>query len=417
MSASNYSLVLGSAGTGKTTLVRGWAEGDPSAVLCATTGIAAINLGGTTINSLLGYFDTESLQARYDSGGLVARLQRNRDAGVSWYVLDEVSMLSADQLSLLVNAIDMANMPSLMRVHSGRQAPKPIRLTLVGDFCQLAPIKERYACEAPEWSEFTDQTMLSTIQRQTDVAFVEALQAVRRGDAKAALPYFEPLFNEAIFTGFQGTTLKARNEDVDTYNETRLEHLPGKACVFIKHETGQASGEWKHIPKHLHLKIGALVVILANKRYPPSTDFEYVNGDLGTLVEATPNTAFVHLMRTNEVVQVEPVTRDHARPIDPEHAAALQRKGEGHRVKGRNEVLGSVMYAPLRAAYASTIHKSQGLSLDSVQIDIRNHFFKHPAMLYVALSRARSPQGLRLVGSPRHFLTRCVVDPRVRQWL
>ena len=68
-------------------------------------------------------------------------------------------------------------------------------------------------------------------------------------------------------------------------------------------------------------------------------------------------------------------------------------------------------------AYATTVHKSQGLSLDNVQVMFGNHFFKTPGMLYVALSRSRSPEGLRLVGSAGQFVGRCTVNPVVRSWL
>jgi hypothetical protein len=80
-------------------------------------------------------------------------------------------------------------------------------------------------------------------------------------------------------------------------------------------------------------------------------------------------------------------------------------------------VEGQCEFYPVRLAYASTVHKSQGLSLDRCQIDIRDHFFGQPAMLYVALSRCRTLEGLRIVGQLERFVTQCKTDPRVSRWL
>jgi len=79
--------------------------------------------------------------------------------------------------------------------------------------------------------------------------------------------------------------------------------------------------------------------------------------------------------------------------------------------------MGQIEYAPLRLAYASTVHKSQSLTLDRVQVDYRDHFFSSPGMLYVALSRCRTLEGLRLVGQQGTFASRCTVDERVRGWI
>jgi ATP-dependent exoDNAse (exonuclease V) alpha subunit len=76
-----------------------------------------------------------------------------------------------------------------------------------------------------------------------------------------------------------------------------------------------------------------------------------------------------------------------------------------------------VEYFPLRLAYATSVHKSQSLTLDKVQIDFRNNFFGQPAMLYEAISRCRSLQGLRLVGQSDVFIKRCNIDPRIAKWL
>jgi ATP-dependent DNA helicase PIF1 len=83
----------------------------------------------------------------------------------------------------------------------------------------------------------------------------------------------------------------------------------------------------------------------------------------------------------------------------------------------RRYVEGQIEYWPVRLAYATTVHKSQGCSLDRIQVDIRDHFFSAPAMLYVALSRCRTLAGLRIVGQRERYVRNCTIDPRVRPWL
>jgi ATP-dependent exoDNAse (exonuclease V) alpha subunit len=85
--------------------------------------------------------------------------------------------------------------------------------------------------------------------------------------------------------------------------------------------------------------------------------------------------------------------------------------------KGKSEIVGVITYMPLRAAYGCTVHKTQGLTLDRVQVNIRDPFFRQPGMLFVALSRARTIEGLRIVGDQRGFIERCRIDPRVQPWL
>jgi ATP-dependent exoDNAse (exonuclease V) alpha subunit len=83
----------------------------------------------------------------------------------------------------------------------------------------------------------------------------------------------------------------------------------------------------------------------------------------------------------------------------------------------RRFVEGQVEMWPVRLAYASTVHKSQGLSLDKLQVDVRDHFFSQPAMIYVALSRCRTLEGLRVVGQRERFIKQCTIDERVRPYL
>jgi len=147
------------------------------------------------------------------------------------------------------------------------------------------------------------------------------------------------------------------------------------------------------------MKIGALVMIIANKA--KGGDLIYCNGDLGELVDVQDRRPVVKLQRTGQGIVVDYVTRLHEEISDSE-----------------KKVVGSIFYAPLRLAWASTVHRSQGLTVDSAQIDFRSKFYRNcPHMLYVALSRCRSKEGLRLIGSPRTFVQNCTVNEKVRRFL
>ena len=427
-----FSGLFGAAGSGKTFLTKAWAEEESGLLLAATTGIAAINLGGETINSVLGYFDTQSLQEKYINGQLTAQLGRLWRVGVRRLVLDEVSMLAGDQLTYLVKAIEEVNGRGyvLGKWSDDDDAPPPaMGLTLVGDFLQLSPVKATYAFESPEWNRFEGHTVtLTEIRRQSDPDFIQMLRAARAGRGHQVAEYFGDRSAIADETDdrFEGPTLVAKNDSVDRYNGLRMAQLPGHDVDFPSSRWGKLRSEWgtlekpKHtwgIPEVLHLKIGALVMVLANYRDPESKALRYVNGDLGTLIDAEDGRAWVRLQRTQQTVEVLPVSRAVRVPCDGSRRKELREQGHGDRIDGKWEIVGQISYMPLRLAYASTVHKSQGLSLDRVQINIRDHFFKSPGMLYVALSRARSMAGLRLVGSPGTIVERCTCDPRLKQWL
>jgi hypothetical protein len=426
-----FTALFGAAGSGKTFATKLWAEQRPGILLAATTGIAAVNLGGETINSILGYFDTQSLQEAYINGSLTARLGKLWKVGVRRLVVDEVSMLAGDQLTYLVRAVEEVNNRGyvLGKWTDDDDGPPPaMGLTLVGDFCQLAPVKAPYAFESEEWGRFADATItLTAIRRQSDAAFIEMLRAARAGRGDLVAQYFEGrgAIHQETDDHFDGATIVAKNDSVDRYNALRMDRLPGPRVTFPSVRWGKLRSEWgqlekpKHtwgIPEVLQLKEGALVMVLNNQR-DDCRQLTCVNGDLGTLQEAEDGTAFVGLQRTGEIVRVLPVTRVVRVPADATRRAELRKAGHGDRIDGKWEIVGEITYMPLRVAYASTVHKSQGLSLDSVQVNIRDHFFKSPGMLYVALSRARTAEGLRLVGSPAAITERCTTDPRLRDWL
>lgn len=437
--APPFTYLSGAAGSGKTVAVRQWQARQPGLHLLATTGIAALNLGGSTINAELGYFDTKSLQEKYISGFLAARIGRLWKAGIRRLIVDEVSMLEGDALTFLVKGIEETNGRGYVLGkwdEDDERVPPAMGLTLVGDFAQLPPVNGVFAWESPEWTRFEEEghtLTLTEIRRQSDPLFIEMLRAARVGHGYKVLELLKAQgipIHSTTDELFDGPTLFAKNAQVDRYNWVRHSRLTGAELDYESRRWGEQRSEWGNpkkgpetwgIPIRFHVKVGALVMILANERYegPPPQAFKYVNGDLGVIVGGDACVAEVRLQRNDEIVRVPYVRREVTTPADAARRRELRDKHLEHLIteNGKFEITGWIEYMPLRVAYGSTVHKSQGLSLDAVQVNIRDHFFKSPGMLYVALSRARTGQGLRIVGTESALLERCVADPRLARWL
>ena len=422
--------ICGVAGSGKTFQCREQAAADPSwGMICATTGISAINLGTVTLNSCLRYFDTDSLRDAYLNGSLVRRLRDLRESHRR-LVIDEVSMMDGDQLSLLVRGTLEAN-SFLSPTHAG-----PLGLTLVGDFAQLPPVKARWAFESDEWHRFeVATTRLTKVWRQNAGPFLDALNKCRSGDGEGSAEILsaEGLeWHTSLDIAFDGTTIVPKNDAVSRYNAEALSRVHGESFTIRSDRWGKQRGEWNQnrrtmewgIPPTVALKVGAYVMLLANK-YDEDRNLVFANGDCGHVVDYQSAVVHVRLVRTGEVVSVSPIVRAVGVKDKPE-GWARQSGGIGHgeylprphwHPDRKMFVEGQVRYYPLRLAYASSVHKSQGLSLDRCQIDIRDRFFAAPAMEYVALSRCRTLGGLRIVGQRERYVRNCTIDERVRPWL
>ena len=159
-------------------------------------------------------------------------------------------------------------------------------------------------------------------------------------------------------------------------------------------------------------------------------EFRWVNGDCGHVVshDALDDSFVVKLVRTGREERIGRIVRGVETSEKPDNWMSTLRIPAGeddggyinsphYRGRVRRYVLGQVEFFPMRLAYATTVHKSQSLTFDRVQVDFRDGFFKSPALLYVALSRCRTLAGLRLVGARERFVQRCVTDPRVGGWL
>lgn len=417
-----FSALIGGAGTGKSFLLRQWLREAHlgTIALCSTTGIAAVNLGeGTTINALLRYFDTENLTELYTAGQLTMRLKKLRRGGLERIVIDEVSMLPADQLTVLVRAVDEANGEGydLGDLAEADQDLPPLGLTVVGDWGQLPPVKASFAFESPEWERFHVEK-LTKVWRQSDPTFVEALNAARRGDGRKAAEVLAGCFVSGTDPHFKGPTLLATNDAVERYNRLRMDTLTTPIREFTAARWGEQRPEWKkNIPETLVLKEGCLVMVLANSYDQDESRYRYVNGDLGTFVKLEQGEALVHLQRTDRHEIVKLITREVKEPLEVGERKQLKAEGHDDRIDGKQKIIGAITYLPLRVSYATTVHKGQGLTFDACQVNLREHFMSSPGICYVALSRARSSEGLRIIGTPAGLIARCSADPKVLAWL
>jgi hypothetical protein len=227
-----------------------------------------------------------------------------------------------------------------------------------------------------------------------------------------------------------------KNDQVDAFNQLRLRQVVGKEFRYRAIRWGQSMKEWDRlIQNELLIKPGALVMVLANSNWAG-----HANGDLATVLpETTELVPWIQLIRKDsvgnqKVCQVWPILRTNSLSSPPNGMKhkdfpvyAFDEKEEDpieppwgspyFDEKTGRYVMGAIKYIPLRLGWATTVHKSQGLSLDRVQIDVRDGFMGSPAMVYVGLSRARSIEGLKVVGTPALLARRTNIDQRIRPWL
>lgn len=391
LDAGRHLFLTGRAGTGKSTLVRHFlATTRRRVVVAAPTGIAALNVDGYTIHRLFGFTPTTHLGdvegGTYRPGRFATTL-----ASLETLVLDEASMVRADLFDMLVAALE-------------RFGPRPgtpfggVQLVLVGDLHQLPPVVTEhekaffstryptpYFFSADRFARDDFPTVaLTTVFRQLgDPRLTGLLNAVREGvlveRARAELnartdPGFEPPADELWLT------LAPTNRVVTARNRQHLDRLPGEAIEHHAIEHGDLALFDPPVEKTLQLKVGAQVMLQTNDPLD-----RWVNGTLAKVARVRRDDD--GLVVTVELpdgthAEVHPFTWEATRPVVD--GGALRR-----------EVVGTYTQLPLRLAWAITIHKSQGQTLDRLVVDLRGGAFDH-GQVYVALSRVTSLDGLVL---------------------
>ncbi|MDN5819568.1 MAG: PIF1 family DEAD/DEAH box helicase [bacterium] len=372
-------LLTGPAGSGKTSALNQFvrlAKADGKHVsITATTGLAATHLGGTTIHSWSGIGIHDELPDRFADN--VAKGRREIIEKTDVLIIDEISMLHDYRLDMVDEACRLV-----------REEPdKPfggIQVIMSGDFFQLPPINRAgsrqgdFVVDSEAWRELDPVICYLDEQfRQNDARLVDILTALRSGDLRRR--HAEALLDRVDETSegsLEITELHTVNIDVDAINQKRLAQLEGDEVTYQQVTTGAANyvenlQRSVLAPAALSVKQGALVMAVKN-----STERKYANGSIGTVIDFEPSTDYpIVEFRSGKVVTMQP---------------------DGWELRDGDKKRASISQIPLRLAWAITVHKSQGMTLDSARIDLRKAFVE--GMGYVALSRVRDLDSLYLLG-------------------
>ena len=377
-------LITGEAGTGKSTLVNYIKRvcDFPNTVVLAPTGVAALNVGGQTIHSFF-RFPFKII----DAAALADQKKNRLWKKVELVIIDEVSMLRAD----ILDGIDIV-------LRKARNASLPfggVRVMLVGDFYQLPPVIPQhehqvlaqrgysgpYAYNSNVLENYPPVHFeLNKVYRQRNADFVGLLSNLRVArhveETVAAI-------NEACVRlhreGHTPVLLTSTNAIAERYNRNGLQALNSETVEYVCETKGRFGANRLPAPETLALKKGARVMAVRNDPMK-----RWVNGSLGTVVDLSEEEVFVRF-------DGNPSTRR----IGPEKWDMINYKWDEAAQKMVETTTASFQQMPLILAWAVTIHKAQGLTLDDVRIDLGRGAFAM-GQTYVALSRARTLEGLSL---------------------
>lgn len=376
----------GGAGCGKSFLIRHFLNevNSKEMPMLASTGAAAVLVGGRTFHSFfgLGILDGGP-QAAFEraslDGKVMSRLKR-----VEGFILDEVSMISGQTLAVA---------EALAR--EARKSHLPwggMRVIVVGDFAQLPPVTKTgprdwcFRNEVWERSGFSP-VILNSNQRIKDDEFLRILNFVRSGKVSKEV---ESFLDQRIIEHDEDDEcprLFPRRDQADYLNSKKLAQLPGQEFVSDSIYLGserhiQVLQKNSPLPDKLVLKEGCRVMFLQN-----DPGLRWVNGTVGTVAECRVDRLLVQKGR-GKIYEVD-------------RAQFALQDAEGN-------VLASVINFPVKLAYATTIHKSQGATLEALWVDLTRLW--EPGQAYVALSRLKDASGLKLIGwNPKSI----IVDPQV----
>lgn len=398
----DHIFVTGRAGTGKSTLLEylSWHTAK-QLVVCAPTGVAALNVAGQTIHSLFRLPIGVIADHEIEQSAELRKLLNTIDT----VVIDEVSMVNAD----LLDAMDRSLRQARQKPHA---AFGGVQVVMFGDPYQLAPVPgdpeerayfaDRYASmwffDARVWSE-ADLLIyeLGTIHRQHELEFKQLLTAVRHGEVTPEMGQRLNQVGQRTPPEDGAITLATTNATVTRINGSALARLPGRALTAVAEVSGEFGGRAFPADERLELKVGAQVMFLRNDT---GGDGRWVNGTIGEVV------------KISDTVTVE---------VDGERHEVLPSTWERYRYSYNpvtktldKDVVAEFTQFPLRLAWAVTIHKSQGKSYDQAIIDLGPRSFA-PGQTYVALSRLTALEGLYLTRPLRP--SDVIVDDAVRRFM
>ena len=375
-------LILGKSGTGKSFLIKeiekGLAQQSINVKVTASTGIASLNIGGQTIHSWSGIAD-----GRYSNDEIVDKVNKNEHfqgyknniLKTGCLIIDEISMLSSklfDQIEYLCRKILNSNI-----IFGGMQ------VIAVGDFIQLPPVPDALKNDPGDFSFkseifkqlFQHKFILNEVLRQHQPDLIKAINEVSMGELSNDTFDLLTRLKRPLPPGPPPIRLNSRNFDCEIHNAMMLMDMPGEKQVYSSIDEGDVS-KLEKIPvsRQLHLKIGCPVMLLKN------LSGKLVNGLRGTVTALSNNCVSVNFIGVNK----ENLTAN----LKPE-TFLIYSCNEGKVVASRKQI-------PLCLAFSITIHKSQGLTLERVEVDASNVFA--PGQLGVAIGRVTEKKGLRVIG-------------------
>jgi len=377
--------LTGQAGSGKTYLLTKYIEflknHKIGVAVTASTGIAATHLNGITIHSWAGIGIKDSLDQKHLSRLLANENVRNRINNAKVLIIDEISMFHSYRL-------DMVN--QVCKTLRRNNTPfGGLQVILCGDFFQLPPVTDPgqlqscFAFKSDAWGELDLKICyLDEQHRQLDDSFLKVLNSIRTSDVTEFT--FEKLagrLNKNFPVGIIPSKLYTHNVDVDAINNFELAKITKPEHKFMMTDMGnpdlvETLKKGCLAPEELIVKEGAVVMFVKNNQ-----NKGYVNGTLGKITGFDPDGYPIIKTYSDKEIVATPVSWT---------------------IEDDEEVIAEISQVPLRLAWAITIHKSQGMTLDAAEIDLSKSFAY--GMGYVALSRVKSLDGIRLMGINQNAL-------------
>jgi len=373
--------LTGSAGTGKTFLINQYTsylkERKIKPAIVAPTGIAASHIGGVTIHSFFSIGIREYIDEYYLDKLMQMKSVHERLSKLKVLIIDEVSMVSPgvfESMDKILRAIKFTNKP-----FGG------VQIILSGDFFQLPPVSKewkeiRFIWQTELWNKLDLKVayLEEKFRQDEDDMLVSILDEIRSGDvSQQTWEILEKKMTEKTQLKFNPTKLYTHNMDVDRINLKELDKLTETSNFFEAIEKGSRQNLEKIyksslVQEKLELKKGAVVIFIKN-----NYEKGYINGTLGVILDFEEGTKY-------PIVEIAS-----GRKI-------IAERDDWSRETDTGKVQATVKQIPLRLAWAITVHKSQGMTLDAAEIDLSKTF--EPGQGYVALSRIKSIDGLSLSG-------------------
>jgi len=388
---SQHNIFLtGGAGVGKTTItnqiIKSYEEEGKKVLKLASTGLAATLINGQTIHS---FFD-------FGIANNIEELQRNKKLEIPRKVkkiLQNIELIIIDEISMVSDKLfEMLRLRLL-------QADYTNKLMVVGDFLQLPPISKHgvfFAFESSSWEKFNFKTvLLKKVYRTQDERFIHLLHAIRYGEFSENIKvdlesFIKPLpqdLREFTFLFGKNNSANLHNQYQLNFIQTPLHVKEAEVMIHdkkVKDKEIEKYFEDAKIEKYLHVKVGAPVLFVRNA-------WNYYNGERGIITKIEEKC--LHVKKTNGItIKLMPQKQSKTQWKE------ITKNGQ----KEYEEIeLFSIYQYPIKLAFAITIHKSQGMSLDDVIIETNEIFT--PSQFYVALSRIKNPSRLILIQPRKHW--------------